>query len=348
MTNRRVRLAALAVGALILAAGIVYAVSRPTEYRSTADLLLAPREGADPAVVSSLLESFQRSGTSGTFVELVSSEDTLRAANAEEVEIDVRAVPDARTITVSSTGDREAVQPALTRVVRAAQARQQELGDVWELELLGGPSEAAPAGPSTGAIIAAAALLGLLGATLTLVVFGRYRFVPVADRPAAALGAGGPDDGASASEVDRTPAGQLEQAVEPRVHLDLQSFRYVRASPTTVLLQVTGYWRASSDRALAVPTLLLHDGRRMHPMAPLAAGDAGPAEAGPETPLWRESYAAPVEIFDRTQRIALRAGPGVVVGLPTPVEQPLLEPGGDRDGHEPERPPGTHATADAP
>jgi hypothetical protein len=121
---------------------------------------------------------------------------------------------------------------------------------------------------------------------------------------------------------------EIEQQAEVLVHFDLESFRFVRASATTVLCQVTGYWRSDHPRELTEPTLLLHDGTRMHPIAPLASPTAGVPAAGPETPLWRGSYAAPIEIFERHQRIALRAGPGAVIGLPEPVEQGLLAGGG--------------------
>jgi hypothetical protein len=135
------------------------------------------------------------------------------------------------------------------------------------------------------------------------------------------------------------------------VHFELESFHYVKASATTMLLQVNGYWRSGHPRELEEPTLLLHDGTRMHALAPLASPPAGTAHAGPETPLWRGSYAAPVGIFERHERIAMRAGPGVVVGLPEPVEQGLLGGGGERaslnGGREDERPHDHDGDADA-
>ncbi len=332
MNVRRARLIAAAVAVLILVAGVGYAVTRDAQYESSASLLLAPTEGTDEGTVTGLLESFQRSGTSGTFVELIASRDTLRQADVGSVDVSVRAVPDARTITVTAQGAEDAVQPALERVIEASQERQSELGDVWRLQVLGTPSRPATAGISTPTVLIGTAFLALLGAALAFVVFGRYRLVPVTGDPAV-LASGGAG-GSAPAQVGSSPAAALPRSAEPHVHLDLESFRFVRASPTTVLLQVSGYWRAERDRELARATLLLHDGRRMHPLAPLGTNDGALPEAGPDTPLWRGSYAAPVEIFDRCERIALRAGPGVVVGLPNPMEQSLLGGTGNGNGSE--------------
>jgi hypothetical protein len=341
MSKRATRTVAAIVAGLILLAGFGYTATRGTTYESNASLLLSPKDGTNENVVSALLDSFQRSGTAGTYVELISSKDTLDKAKAGATTITVRAVPDARTITVTAEGEQNQVQQVLTRVIQATQAREAELGDVWQIHVLGSPSPAVPGGISSKALLAATVLLAILGALFVIVVMRRYRFVPSdAGGQAGALGAGagtpggggggavalGPVGGGGGGE--RTSTAELEQPAEVRVHFDLESFRYVRASPTTVLLQVTGYWRSDYPRELAEPTLLLHDGNRPHPIAPLAHPAAGSPESGPETPLWRGSYAAPIEIFERHERIALRAGPGVVVGLPHPIEQGLLAGGG--------------------
>jgi hypothetical protein len=329
MSKRATRVLAAVVGLLILIAGLAYTVGRSTEYKSEASLLLAPKKGASPDVTSSLLDSFQRSGTSGTYVELISSKDTLNRANAAGVSVAVRSVPDARTIQVEATGPEALVQPGLTRIIQAAQDREGELGDVWRLRVLASPSAPTVAGIGSKSLIAATIVLALLAALFVLVVLGRYRFAPIERGPAAELPGGEAEAAAAMGGVSiplRAPggAGELEQQAEVRVRFDLESFRYVNASATTVLLQVTGYWRSDYPRKLAVPTLLLHDGMTMHPLAPLQVPPPTEPESGQETPLWRGSYAAPVEIFDRHERIALRAGPGVVIGLPHPIEQGLL------------------------
>jgi len=169
MTPSRVRLLSIAAALLILAAGLGYAATRDTEYTSSSSLLLAPAEDTTPDILSSLLDSFQRSGTSGTYVELVSSDDTARKAGVpDDVSVAVRAVPDARTIQVETTGPEEKVKPALTRVIRASQERESELGDVWQLQVLQTPSEPEVAGVSTTAILAATVLLALLAGWILL------------------------------------------------------------------------------------------------------------------------------------------------------------------------------------
>lgn len=360
MSKTLPRLAAAVVAGLILIAGFSYAATRTTTYKSTASLLLAPKAGTSPDVLSSLLDSFQRSGTAGTYVELISSKDTLNRSGAPAgISVSVRAVPDARTINVEADGPENQVQPALRGVIRATQARESELGDVWRAQVLGSPTAPEVSGISKSALLAATVLLAILGALFVLVVLRRYRFVPTEGGGPAELGIGaapGPGGGGLGGLMagGLQPRSEIEQQAEVLVHFDLESFRFVRASTTTVLCQVTGYWRSDHPRELTEPTLLLHDGTRMHPIAPLAAPSGGPPSAGPETPLWRGSYAAPIEIFERHQRIALRAGPGAVIGLPEPVEQGLIAGGGSAaapstNGHpkEPHEAPDEPASEDA-
>jgi hypothetical protein len=335
MSKTLPRVAAAVVAGLILVAGFSYAATRTTSYQSSASLLLAPKAGTSPDVLSSLLDSFQRSGTAGTYVELISSKDTLtRAGVPAGVTVSVRSVPDARTINVEADGPENVVQPALRGVIKATQAREGELGDVWRAQVLGSPSAPAVSGISKTQLFAATILLAILGALFVIVVLRRYRFVPTEGGAGPAELGIGAAPGPGSGGLGGLPAGgvqsrsEIEQPAEVLVHFDLESFRFVRASATTVLCQVTGYWRSDHPRELAEPTLLLHDGTRMHPIAPLAAPASGPPAAGPETPLWRGSYAAPIEIFERHERIALRAGPGAVIGLPEPVEQGLIAGGG--------------------
>lgn len=326
MSKRATRIFATLVALLVLVVGLGYTATRSTSYQSEAKLLLAPKKSTPPDQLSTLFDGFANSGTAGTYVELISAPDTLRRAGATGVTTTVRWVPDTRTIDVTAESpDSSHVQRSLDSIIRTAQAREAELGDVWQLQVLASPSAATVAGISNKALIGATFLLAILAALFVVVVLRRYRFMPGEGglQPAELAPAGG---GAAASVPLRAPAPahELEQPAEVRVHFDLEGFRFVKASPTTVLLQVTGYWRSDYPRQLAQPTLLLHDGSRMHPLAPLQAPDGSDPESGPETPLWRGSYAAPIEIFERHERAALRAGPGVVIGLPNPIEQSLL------------------------
>jgi hypothetical protein len=336
MSKTVTRVAAAAVAILILVAGLSYAATRTTTYRSTATLLLAPKPGTPSTVLSSLLDSFQRSGTAGTYVELISSKDTLSRAGVSGITVSVRSVPDARTINIEADGPQNAVQPGLRGVIRATQARESELGDVWRSQVLGSPSPPEASGVSKKALIAATVLLALLGALFVVVVMRRYRFVATGgfdEPPELSAGSGVPGAGGGGVPLGsvRATRAEIEQPAEVLVHFELESFHFVKASATTMLLQVDGYWRSGHPRDLEEPTLLLHDGTRMHALAPLASPPTGTAHAGPETPLWRGSYAAPVGIFERHERIAMRAGSGVVVGLPEPVEQGLLA-GGEGPG----------------
>jgi hypothetical protein len=327
MSRRATALIAAAVAILILLAGLSLAAARDGDYRSTATLLLSPKPTAAPDSMSTLLDSFGRSGTSGTYVQLISSRDTLRRSGASGVSVEVTPVPDARTIDVETTGPEEVVRPALSAIIRASQEREAELGDVWRLQILGSPSQPEPAGVTRTQLIGATILLALMGALFVVAVLNRYRL-------AGAVGLGRSDE-LGAPSAPAGPLPELEEPAQVRVRFDLESFRYVKASPTTVLLQVTGYWRAEHPRRLTAPNLQLHETDRVHPIAPLSTPDAHVPEAGPETPLWRGSYAAPVEIFERADRVALRAASGVVIGLPDPTEQDLLVAARRENGADP-------------
>ena len=132
---------ALLLAALVLSAGLSWALLRPVRYQSSATLVLAPAP-VDSKAVPSLLDSYQRSGTIGTFVELLSSSDVWGRAGYPPVSITVRAIPDTRAINVRASGEQQrAVQPGLAAVIRAATASQGQLGDLWQLRVLEGVSD---------------------------------------------------------------------------------------------------------------------------------------------------------------------------------------------------------------
>lgn len=316
MSVRLQAIIALAVGLAVLAAGAAYTFSRQASYESDGSLLLAPKPGVTPDIVSNLLQSFDTSGTSGTYTELITSNDTLAQAHVPGgIDVTVRAVPDSRVLQVTATGPTGDVQSALRAVIRTSIARESETGDVWQLQSLESPSAPSRAGPSKGVLLLATIVLALLAPLVVMVAVRRLRL--------GAPTAGGDAQLAAWSGVAPDALPLTDQDL-PRVRFVLQSFRYVHASPTTALLLVAGYWRSEIARALAEPVMLLHDGRQMHPLAPVAAPDNREPTASLESPLWRASYAAPVEVFERHTRFALRAGSGAVVGLPHPTQQATL------------------------
>jgi hypothetical protein len=164
-------LVALALGLLVLIGGLAYAVTRDEQVQSSATLTLVP----DPRTEeerSILLESFDRSGTIGTFVELIGSRDVLLEAEAGAATVDVRAVPDSRVISVSVTGSGGGVQHTLERVIETAQARSGDLGSLWRLDVLESAGPAEPAGPPTVALVIATVLLALIATVATFVLSG--------------------------------------------------------------------------------------------------------------------------------------------------------------------------------
>ncbi len=315
------RVVAFLVAVLILLAGGAYVAKHHPTYQSSATFLLSPAPGTSPVLAANELSGFSTSGSSGTYVDLIDAADTARAAglSGSGVTITARADPTARAIYVTAQGPQAIVQPALTRLVSATIAREPLVGDVFRLQLVDSPSAPTVSGPSRALLAVAVVVLALLGGLFVLVVLRRY---PAAGaRPAGTsvvLGGGG------APALGEADAYRVLGA--PEVTFHLEAFRFVRASFTTTLMQVMGYWRGvAEDQVLPDPVLLVHDGHVAHVLASVATPGERPPTAGPQAPLWRASYAVPVEIFNRYQRLALRSG-DVVVGLPQPTEQLSLRP----------------------
>jgi hypothetical protein len=168
----------LAVATVILFAGLAYAIVRPVSYRSEATLVLAPTP-EKPSDLAGVLDSFQRSGTAVTYVELLASQDILKAAGDPPVTLNVRSVPDSRVIRISSVAsDQNIVQPALRSILTAATQQQQKLVDVWELKVLQAPTGPTQASTSTSLILLATILLAFLGALTAWTLLRRYGTQP--------------------------------------------------------------------------------------------------------------------------------------------------------------------------
>ena len=178
------RWAAVAVGLLVLVAGLGYALNRPARYESTGTMVLNPapsRQGDLPTV----LDSFTSSGTLGTAVELLGSPDLDREAGGPGVTYTVRAVPDTRVVQLSATGRDRDVQAALERLMTLGKRRHDRLVDQWNLVTLSAPGAPAAAGPSPRVLAVAAVLLAALASAGTLIALRRMhparRAVPFAD-----------------------------------------------------------------------------------------------------------------------------------------------------------------------
>jgi hypothetical protein len=183
VSSRGIAIAALAAALAVLFAGVAFTVIRDRNHESIATVVLSPSSD-EPDRIASLLESFERSGTQGTYVELMASDDTTAAARAMGVEITVRSVPDTRAIRLIAVGDEEDVQPALESVINATKERQSALRDLFVLEALEAPSAPGDAGPSTGLLLAATLLLSAFAALTVLVILRRVAPPTAASRRA--------------------------------------------------------------------------------------------------------------------------------------------------------------------
>jgi hypothetical protein len=197
LNRSTVTLITVAVATIIFFAGVAYALVRPVTYRSQASLVLVPTP-PDPADVPGTLDSFERSGTAQTYVEMLASNDLLKRAGDPPVTVTVRSVPGSRVIRMSTSGDDEnIVRPALSAVLSAANREQDKLVDIWDLRVLQAPTDASKASTSTNLILISTILLALLGAVATWTLLRRYGGGPPDDR-----GQGGrPGDGARAEAL---------------------------------------------------------------------------------------------------------------------------------------------------
>jgi hypothetical protein len=172
VSERKIRLAALATGVLVLAVGIAFTAARGRDYESVATVVLSPT-AKEAGEITTLLESFERSGTQGTYVELMASDDTTAKAQAMGVSITVRAVPNTRAIRIIATGGKEEVVPALGSVIAATEARQASLDDLFALQILESPSSPSLSGPGTATLLLATLLLAILAAIGVFVILRR-------------------------------------------------------------------------------------------------------------------------------------------------------------------------------
>lgn len=172
MSDGGVRRAALATGILVLLIGLVFTVARGRDYESVATVVLSPT-ATETGEITTLLESFERSGTQGTYVELMASDDTTAEATAMGVSITVRAIPNTRAIRLTATGGEEEVVPALESTIAATEARQKSLSDLFALQILESPSSPTLSGPGTGLLLFATLLLAVFAAIGVVVILRR-------------------------------------------------------------------------------------------------------------------------------------------------------------------------------
>jgi hypothetical protein len=171
MSGRNRRKVALVVAALVLAVGLAYIASRGVTWQSQAQLILAP-QGSDAAEDSVLLGSFDRSGTTATYVELIESSDVLDLAGDPDASIEARSIPDSRVIDVTATGSWATVRGDLDAVLRAAKQRGLGLSDPWRLQVLTTPSGPTTGGPSDLALLLALLALAGVAGLATFVLIG--------------------------------------------------------------------------------------------------------------------------------------------------------------------------------
>ncbi|MGE5281281.1 MAG: hypothetical protein ACM3N0_02980 [Chloroflexota bacterium] len=180
MSRRSIRRAALATGVLVLLIGSVFTLTRSRDYESVATVVLSPT-AKETGEITTLLESFERSGTQGTYVELMASSDTTAKAQAMGVSISVRSVPSTRAIEVTAKGGEENVVPALESVIKETEARQGALSDLFALHILEKPSSPSLSGPGTGVLLLATLLLAIFAAIAVVVIL--RRLAPQGRRP---------------------------------------------------------------------------------------------------------------------------------------------------------------------
>lgn len=167
----RLRLAALAAAAVVVAGLLWMALSQPT-YESHATVVLTPAV-EDPELATELLNSVLVTGTVGTYEHYLASSDRVEEALPDDVEISVRAIPDTRVISLRTTGPRDEVERALRAVLALRPAADAELGGLWRLDAIQTAQAPARAGLSALAMLVAILAAALLAALVVLVALRR-------------------------------------------------------------------------------------------------------------------------------------------------------------------------------
>lgn len=187
------------VAGLVLAAGGAYAALRQETYESSGRLVITPKT-VDPRELPPLLDSVTGSGTLGTYVELITSKDTLTVAGSPSVEVEARAIPDTRVIMVTTRGEERVVRAATAALMLTAQRRAPRLGDPWRVRVLETASLPGEAPPT---------LLSIILATVALAAFAAV-FVSLASRRFL------PSQGSNhRSDSTQGPASQTAEAGQP-------------------------------------------------------------------------------------------------------------------------------------
>jgi len=160
------------VALAVLAAGTAYTLLAPAQYQSTGAVVLSPAPG-NGGNVPDLLGGFERSGTIGSFVELIASDDLVRRAGNPPVDVGVRALPETRVIRVTTEGGKDVVAPALTALLITAQRDQATLRSLWDLNVLESASPPQRAGSPASYMLAATFILAVLAWLFVFVLLRR-------------------------------------------------------------------------------------------------------------------------------------------------------------------------------
>src|SRR5919108_6500579 len=108
--------------------------------------------------------------------------------------------------------------------------------------------------------------------------------------------------------------------MSPRTpEFEVERFEHVAATPGTVLLRISGRWRADQRVRLSPPMLVVDDGRQTHRLSALPGpGDAAPL-AGPDAPQWRAAFSASAAMLESGRLpFALHPGRRALADLPPP------------------------------
>lgn len=274
MSPLRTRLLAVVATLAVGGAGMAYADGLEARYASGATIAASPSTDA----ASRYGIDFERSATVGTFVQLLTSPATKRAAGSPPIQVAAAAQPDTTVLRVVATGEADAVRPGLRRVIAAAKQIQRQTGDAFRMDVISAPSR--PAATTTsprivrGGVIFAALLVGLT----ILIVPGRF-------------GGGG--------EV-----WALEDEPQ-RLRFDAELVRFGPLTDSTSMLRVFGRWYDADPRVLGTPELLVDDGQREVRLPQARTAAMTTPLAAPDPEAWEAAFGVPASLFTRVGPPAL-------------------------------------------
>lgn len=165
-------LAGVLTAGLVVAAGLVFAATRPVRWSATASAVVLPARGVNPDSVAGFYETLSRGQVVETFAQIVRLQrfetDAVRAmgfapGDQPAIDVDVQVVPDTAVVRISTTATRpEVAEEVADRILAVASDYIAGLGQPYTFSIVDdADGSVSRSGPPKAAFPIVAALVAL-------------------------------------------------------------------------------------------------------------------------------------------------------------------------------------------